>query len=80
MRDPHVVVTGLAYGGWYDTATEFVRDITHVNPARTELARQAGFTAMGSGEDADYDARLRPLLAHGGGHRPGAVPLLPFAV
>ena len=63
VRDPHVVVTGLSYGGWYDTAAEFVRDITHINPARTVLARRAGFTAMGSGEDADYDARLRPLLA-----------------
>ena len=61
-RDPHPVVTGIGYNGWYDTPTEYVRDITHVNPVRAVLARKAGFTDMGSGEDYAYDTRLRPLL------------------
>jgi Glycosyl transferase family 2 len=62
VRDRHVTVTGIQYQGWFDTPDFYFRDVTHINPVRTELALKAGFSDMGSGEDAAYDARLRPLL------------------
>lgn len=60
--DPRPTITGLSYGGFYDTAEAYIRDVTHVNPARTELARQAGFGKEKSAEDFAYDNALRPLL------------------
>lgn len=62
VREPRPVVTGLQYGGWYDTPEALVRDITHINPVRTEIARKAGFHATEGAEDYPYDAALRELL------------------
>jgi hypothetical protein len=53
---------GLTYGGWYITDEAYVCDVTHVNPARTELARKAGFRRIAIGEDRAYVDLLRPLL------------------
>jgi hypothetical protein len=55
-------VTGIQHGGWFNTPGCYVRDVTHVNPVLTGLARRAGFSDMGSGEDVAYADRLRPLL------------------
>ena len=58
------VVTGLQYSGWYNTNDALVRDITYINPVRTELARQAGFVRLAGGhEDRGHVQALRPLLA-----------------
>lgn len=62
FREPRPVVTGLQHGGWYDTPQELVRDITHINPVRTAIARKAGFRATEGAEDYPYDAALRELL------------------
>lgn len=60
--DPRPVVTGLGLG-WCDTHDYYIRDVTHINPARTALARQAGFRQLVQGyEDRGYVTRLRPLL------------------
>lgn len=34
----------------------------HLNPVRSELAREIRFKSLNSGEDTDYGVRLRPLL------------------
>lgn len=61
--DPKGVRSGITLGGWYETPEFYVRDITHINPARAVLARQAGFRAEVDGwEDRGYDWALRPLL------------------
>lgn len=61
---PLPVVTGLQYSGWYNTSDALVRDITCINPVRTELARQAGFERpAGRYEDRGYVQALRPRLA-----------------
>jgi len=64
QRDPREVRTGIDLGGWHsDTPDYYIRDVTHVNPARTTLARQAGFRQHVDGwEDRGYDWALRPLL------------------
>jgi len=65
IRWPLSVITGLEYRdkGWVDTAEGYYRDVTHVNPARAELARQASFivTAPGQSEDRLYNDTIRRL-------------------
>jgi len=39
----------------------YVRNVTHFNPVKRELALQAGFKDMRFGEDKDYSDRLTPL-------------------
>lgn len=43
--------------GW-----DYVRNITHFNPVRRELALRTGFKNIRFGEDRDYSDRLFPLL------------------
>lgn len=67
IRQPCRIVTGIGYDGWhsgYDNAgwQLLVRDITHINPARRDLALRSRFPPMGTGEDYAYIAGLRPLL------------------
>ena len=62
VPEPRVTITGLSFGGWRDTDVAMVRDVTHINPVRAELARKAGFGRYVLGEDAAYDDALRPLL------------------
>ena len=60
---PYPTVTGLQYGGWYDSGAVMYRDITHVNPVRTSLAVQADFRKPHDGwEDRGYVWAVRPLL------------------
>jgi hypothetical protein len=62
-RDPRTVHTGINLGGWHDLPDRYVRDVTHVNPVRSSLARQAGYRQLvGGWEDRGYDWALRPLL------------------
>lgn len=63
VRDPRDTRTGIRLGSWYDTPQFLARDIIHLCPARTTLARQAGFgTTVDGYEDRGYDWALRPLL------------------
>lgn len=50
----------LRYTGWSREGMRFLRDISHVNPMRRELAMQADFDG-GFGEDARWAARIRDL-------------------
>jgi hypothetical protein len=57
------VVTGIQYGGWYDTAEAMVRDVTQVNPVRRSIAVQADFRVPSEHmEDWSYVEAVRPLL------------------
>lgn len=53
----------LRYGGWYGTPPALFRDVSHVNPVRTSLAKQAYFTRARPGEPEDraWVAQLRGL-------------------
>jgi hypothetical protein len=59
------ILTGLQYTSWTDEPGGGVlyRDITQVNPVRTELAKTADFRAKSLGaEDWSYVCQVRPLL------------------
>jgi hypothetical protein len=43
----------LAHGGWSNGAGTFLRDITHLNPIRTEIARAADFRRARPGQAED---------------------------
>lgn len=57
------VRTGIHYGSWYDDGEQRIRDVVHVCPVRTEIARKADFRRESEGsEDWSYVSQLRPLL------------------
>ena len=62
QRDPRPVITGLQHGGWADTPVAMYRPVTHINPVRAELARNAGFHSTEGPEDYPYDVALSELL------------------
>lgn len=53
----------LAYARWRNLRGRFERDISHINPIRTRLARRADFTraAAGAPEDRIWASQLRRL-------------------
>lgn len=67
VLDSRPVFTGLHLERWSDSLRACFRDITHVNPVRTSIARQAGFPSPpgASAEDWQYVEAVRPLLAGG---------------
>lgn len=49
--------------GWWETDYAYYRDVSHLNPVRTALARQADFRRVGDGpEDVSWADQMRPLL------------------
>jgi Glycosyl transferase family 2 len=55
--------TGIQYGSWHDTAEAYIRDVTHLNPVRATIAKQADFRTESAGaEDWSYVSQVRPLL------------------
>lgn len=54
----------LRYKEWQNNINgwDFVRNITHFNPVKRELALKTGFKDLRFGEDKDYSDRLYPLL------------------
>lgn len=62
--EPRPTITGLQHDRWHDTDVALIRDITHINPVRSVLAKQADFRVRyGDGkEDWSYRSELRPLL------------------
>lgn len=48
----------IGYKDWSEDDTGYYRDITHLNPIKTSLARQATFTG-GAGEDINWANQLR---------------------
>lgn len=62
VRNPWPTITGLEHRTWHDGPDAYYRDVTHVNPVRTELARQASFVIpLRMYEDRQYDATIRKL-------------------
>ena len=57
-------ITGLQHDRWHDTDVAMIRDITHINPVRSALAKQADFgLRYGDGkEDWSYRSQMRHLL------------------
>lgn len=51
----------IRYGGWWNEPTAYFRDLSHINPIRTELARLADFRAArpGQAEDRAWVTQLR---------------------
>ena len=54
----------LRYGGWVNRGGDYFRDITHINPMRTDIAQAARFdlTVPGQPEDTTWVAQLRGRL------------------
>jgi glycosyltransferase involved in cell wall biosynthesis len=50
----------LRYGRWFEDARGYYRDVTHLNPVRTELARKADFRVTLPPEDSAWVDQLRP--------------------
>ena len=65
VRQPVEVRVGLQYGGWHDDVAAGVlyRDVTHVNPVRSSIAKQADFRGGPGwvGEDWAYTETVRRL-------------------
>lgn len=62
-----LTIHSIKEGGWRDEIGDdglyrHYRTPNHLNPVRTDLAKQAGFPDMTMGEDAVYSTNLRPLL------------------
>lgn len=53
----------LRYDRWYDDANGYYRNVSHLNPMRTEIARQGKFVG-GYGEDARWAETVRPQTEH----------------
>jgi hypothetical protein len=50
----------LRYDRWHDDARGYYRDVSHLNPVRTELARRADFRRGLPPEDVSWVDQLRP--------------------
>lgn len=61
---PQKCCHSFKYPVWKDNVDgwDYVRNITHFNPVKKELALKAGFKDLRFGEDIDYSNRLYPLL------------------
>jgi glycosyltransferase involved in cell wall biosynthesis len=77
VRQPVRILVGLQHGGWRDDTAGglLYRDITHVNPVRASIAKQADFLAGPGwvGEDWGYTQTVRKLArtqAEAGGGKP----------
>lgn len=60
---PQKCCHSLKYPVWMDNVHgwDYVRNVTHFNPVKRDLAMQSGFKDMRFGEDKDYADRLTPL-------------------
>lgn len=48
--------------GWWESETAFYRDVSHLNPVRTELARRCDFRLADPPEDVSWSNQLRAVL------------------
>lgn len=53
----------LRYGEWSDDSNGYYRNVSHLNPIRTEIARQGRFTD-GYGEDKRWADTVHPKTEH----------------
>jgi hypothetical protein len=48
--------------GWWETDAAYFRDVSHLNPVRADLARQADFRRGSIPEDVSWADQMRPLV------------------
>lgn len=53
----------LRYDGWSEDARGYYRDVSHLNPIRTSIAREGDFR-VDLPEDRNWAAQVRPLVRH----------------
>lgn len=60
-RPTLVAYHSLEYGDWLNQSDRYLRDISHINPMRTSIARQADFrrTRPGAPEDRSWVNQIR---------------------
>jgi hypothetical protein len=61
-RNPHVFEHSADHTTWFEKRkngrVEYFRPINHLNPIKTDIARQIGYSDLKHGEDFDYSMRL----------------------
>ena len=61
-RNPHVFEHSVDHTTWFEKRkngrVEYFRPINHLNPIKTDIARQIGYSDLKHGEDFDYSMRL----------------------
>lgn len=50
------------YGSWKKKGTTYLRTPNHISPVKREIALQARFPEIASGEDYEYSMRILPYL------------------
>ena len=62
-RHPQTCCHSLKYKVWGEKIDgyDYVRNVTHFNPVRRELALKTGFKPIRFGEDKDYADRITPI-------------------
>jgi len=59
---PHEFIHSMKYDKWHDKIVGrqrvYYRPLNHLNPIRTDIALQIGYTALRHGEDLSYSTRL----------------------
>ncbi len=55
-------IHSLQFSDWFETPLYWARTPNHLNPIRRELALQAKFPRITSGEDREFSKRILPLL------------------
>ena len=63
VRYPLPTFHSLKYDRWFENETGFYRNVSHLNPIRTEIARQGHFEG-GFGEDRRWAAMVKPKTEH----------------
>jgi Glycosyl transferase family 2 len=61
-RNPFTFIHSMRYKKWADVRNRgtvvYQRPLNHLNPIKTEIARQIGYGKLRHGEDLDYSMRL----------------------
>ena len=63
-RKGHVAHHSLQYKEWYGDNTGWHRDVSHLNPIRTEIARQGLFGGGLLSEDDEWAKQVNPVTEH----------------
>ena len=60
--NPKKFIHSLKYNTWYEENGVYYRCPNHLNPIKTDIAKQISFPEINSGEDSDFSHRVRPLI------------------
>lgn len=59
--NPETCIHSLSNEVWEKKNGIYLRNVTHFNPVKRELALQVGFKSISFGEDKEYSDRITPL-------------------